>query len=30
MAKITDDFLAVIGGLLELYGQQASTTKVNI
>lgn len=30
MAKITDDFLAVIGGLLELYGQQASTIKVNI
>lgn len=30
MAKINDDFLAVIGGLLELYGQQASTTKVNI
>lgn len=30
MAKITDEFLAVIGGLLELYGQQASTTKVNI
>ncbi|OCG56965.1 hypothetical protein [Gilliamella sp. Nev3-1] len=30
MAKITDDFLSVIGGLLELYGQQASTTKVNI
>lgn len=30
MAKITDDFLAIIGGLLELYGQQASTTKVNI
>ena len=30
MAKITDEFLTVIGGLLELYGQQASTTKVNI
>ncbi|NUF48634.1 hypothetical protein [Gilliamella sp. ESL0250] len=30
MAKITDEFLAVIGGLLDLYGQQASTTKVNI
>ncbi|MWP62034.1 hypothetical protein [Gilliamella sp. Pas-s25] len=30
MAKITDEFLAVIGGLLEVYGQQASTVKVNI
>lgn len=30
MTKITDEFLAVIGGLLELYGQKASTTKVNI
>ena len=30
MAKITDDFLAVIGELFELYGQQASTIKVNI
>lgn len=28
--KISDDFLTVIGGLLELYGQQASKTKVNI
>ncbi|MCX8597576.1 MULTISPECIES: hypothetical protein [unclassified Gilliamella] len=30
MAKISDGFLAIIGGLLELYGQQASTTKINI
>lgn len=30
MTKITDDFLTVIGGLLDLYGQQASITKVNI
>lgn len=30
MAKITDEFLSVIGGLFEIYGQEASTVKVNI
>lgn len=30
MKKISDEFLAIVGGLLELYGQQASRTKVNI